>query len=28
VRDNPWKIVGVAALAGALVSALLLNSRR
>ena len=28
VRDNPWKIVGAAALAGALLSALLLNSRR
>ena len=28
VRENPWKVVGVAALAGALLSALLLNSRR
>ena len=28
VRENPWKVVGVAALAGALLSALLMNTRR
>lgn len=28
VRENPWKVVGAAALAAALVSALLLNNRR
>lgn len=28
VRENPWKVAGAAALAGALLSALLLNSRR
>ena len=28
VRDNPWKIAGAAAVAGALLSALLLKSRR
>jgi ElaB/YqjD/DUF883 family membrane-anchored ribosome-binding protein len=27
-HDNPWKIAGIAALAGALLSALLTNSRR
>jgi len=27
-RDNPWKVAGIAALAGALLSALLLNGRR
>ena len=28
VHDNPWKVAGIAALAGALLSALLTNSRR
>jgi len=27
-RDNPWKIAGIAALAGAVLGALLLNNRR
>ncbi len=27
-RENPWKVAGIAALAGALLSALLMNSRR
>ena len=27
-RDNPWKVAGIAALAGALLGALLLNNRR
>jgi|SRR6185436_8081079 len=28
VHDNPWKVAGIAALAGALLSALLTNNRR
>ena len=27
-RENPWKVAGIAALAGALLSALLMNTRR